>query len=50
VGALEVMILGRRERVCARLCGVHSLTPFLWAGSRGVAPPAGPFLYPTPLV
>ena len=23
--------------------GVHSLFPFLWAGSRGVATPAGPF-------
>jgi len=25
--------------------GVHSLHPFLWAGSRGVSAPPGPFLY-----
>jgi hypothetical protein len=28
--------------------GVHSLWSFLWAGLRGVRPPAGPSLYPTP--
>src|SRR5215213_7262888 len=28
--------------------GVHRVTAFLWARSRGVATPAGPFLYPTP--
>jgi hypothetical protein len=59
VGALEVgvvslygvvMILGGWVRVgCARLCGVHSSVPtFLWAGLRGVLPPAEPSLYPTP--
>jgi hypothetical protein len=58
VGALEagvmrlysvVVILSRWVRVgCARLCGVHSCVPtFLWAGLRGVAALAGPFLYPT---
>jgi hypothetical protein len=26
---------------CARLYGVHSLTPFLWAGSRGVGDSRG---------
>ena len=31
----------------ARLFGVHSASPFLWAGLRGVTAPAGPFLYPT---
>jgi hypothetical protein len=32
----------------ARLFSVHSSVPtFLWAGLRGVLPPAGPFLYPT---
>ena len=31
----------------ARLFGVHSSVPtFLWAGLRGVQPPAGPFPYP----
>ena len=25
--------------------GVHSVPPFLWAGSRGVLPPAGPFIF-----
>jgi hypothetical protein len=25
-------------------CGVHSPSSFLWAGLRGVQPPAGPFL------
>src|SRR5918999_1981407 len=29
--------------------GVHSVPPFLWAGSRGELSPAGPFLYPTPI-
>ena len=59
VGALEagvvslygvVVILSGWVRVgCARLCGVYSSVPtFLWAGLRGVRPPAGPFLYPTP--
>jgi hypothetical protein len=59
VGALQagvvglygvVMILGGWVRVgCARLCSVHSSVPtFLWAGLRGVLPPAGPFLYLTP--
>jgi hypothetical protein len=24
---------------------VHSVPPFLWAGSRGVLPPAGPFIF-----
>ncbi len=28
--------------------GVHSESPFLWAGSRGAPTPAGPFTYPTP--
>ena len=50
VGALEasvmhlygvVVLLGRWVRGCARLCGVHSLTPFLWAGSRGVGDSRG---------
>jgi hypothetical protein len=27
--------------------GVRSVPPFLWAGSRGMSAPAGPFLYPT---
>jgi hypothetical protein len=41
-----VVIRGRWARVgCAKLCGVHSAPP-LWAGLRGVAAPAGPFLYP----
>jgi hypothetical protein len=32
----------------ARLFGVHSSVPtFLWAGLRGGATPAGPFIYPT---
>jgi hypothetical protein len=43
-----VVIVGRWVRVgCARLSRVHSYSSFLWAGSRGVAAPAGPFLYPT---
>src|SRR5829696_8436412 len=48
VGALVlmVMVLGGWVRMrCARLCGVHSSVPtFLWAGLRGVQPPAGPSL------
>jgi hypothetical protein len=28
----------------ARLCGVHSFSSSLWAGSRGAPTPAGPFL------
>jgi hypothetical protein len=45
-----VVIVSGWVRVgCARLCGVHSSVPtFLWAGLRGVLPPAGPLLYPTP--
>ena len=32
----------------ARLSGFHRSVPtFLWAGLRGAATPAGPFLYPT---
>jgi hypothetical protein len=44
-----VVILSGWVRVgCARLSGVHSSVPtFLWAGLRGVAAPAGPFLYLT---
>ena len=39
-----VVILGRWVRMgCARLSRVHSSVPtFLWAGLRGVLPPAGP--------
>ena len=37
-----VIVAGLRYSV-----GVHSVTAFLWAGLRGVRPPAGPFLYPT---
>jgi hypothetical protein len=42
-----VVILSGWVRVgCARLSGVHSSVPtFLWAGLRGVAAPAGPYLY-----
>src|SRR5918993_1708761 len=44
-----VVILGGWVRVgCARLCGVHR-APSLWAGLRGVLPPAGPSPYPTSL-
>jgi hypothetical protein len=44
-----VVILSGWVRVgCARLFGVHSGVLSLWAGLRGVSPPAGPFLYPTP--
>ena len=39
-----VVIVGGWVHVgCARLCGVHSVPPFLWAGSRGAPTPAGPF-------
>jgi len=31
----------------ARLDAVHSGTAFVWAGSRGMSAPAGPFIYPT---
>jgi DNA-binding XRE family transcriptional regulator len=34
---------------CARLCGVHR-APSLWAGLRGVGAPAGPLLYPPPII
>jgi hypothetical protein len=34
---------------CARLV-LSTVSSFLWAGSRGVASPAGPFLYLTPLL
>jgi hypothetical protein len=30
-------------RGCAKMGDVHRGSPFLWAGSRGVQPPAGPF-------
>jgi hypothetical protein len=36
--------VGSRVRGCARLIRVHSGSPYLWAGLRGVATPAGPFL------
>src|SRR5215218_10483257 len=44
-----VLLLSGWVRVgCARLSSVHSSVPtFLWAGLRGVAAPAGPFLYLT---
>ena len=39
-----VVILSGWVRVgCARLFAVHSASPFLWAGLRGVPAPAGPF-------
>jgi hypothetical protein len=54
--ALEARIVGLKKvvrlrrllvagwvRGCARLYGVHSGFLSLWAGSRGVAAPAGPF-------
>src|SRR5215212_3668558 len=45
-----VRVLIRIARaVYARLNGVHSYSSFLWTGVRGVPPPAGPFLHPTPL-
>src|SRR5215204_928902 len=41
-----VVIVSGWVRVgCARLCSVHRGSS-LWAGSRGVPAPAGPFLYP----
>jgi hypothetical protein len=43
-----VVLTGFAWTEYARLFGVHSSVPtFLWAGLRGVAAPAGPFLYPT---
>jgi hypothetical protein len=46
VGVVILTSFARAEY--ARLFGVHSSVPtFLWAGLRGVAAPAGPFLYPT---
>jgi hypothetical protein len=52
---LKVVRLGRLlvvgwVRGCARLMIVHSESPYLWAGLRGVATPAGPFLFDAPIV
>src|SRR5215213_983585 len=43
-----VVLDGRVRAWCARLCGVHKSS--LWAGLRGVPPPAEPFLYPTSVI
>jgi DNA-binding XRE family transcriptional regulator len=46
LNGIVVIVSGWVRVGCARLCGVHKSS--LWAGLRGVAAPAGPFLYPTP--
>jgi hypothetical protein len=46
-GVGVVVLTGFPWTKYARLFGVHSVTAFLWAGLRGVRPPAGPFLYLT---
>jgi hypothetical protein len=43
LNGVVVIISGWVRVGCARLCGVHKSS--LWAGLRGVRPPAGPFLF-----